>query len=524
MSARIDSHQHDAVAVAPAIDHSMLRDVLYTAQKQAREQGQIVVASYSQLLPKGDLLAAYARAQEIGEQTVFYWERPADGLALVGIGEAATCTAPTPGEMAERWHALLRQARVFRPAKAPPMTSRVTGPLCFGGFAFDANRASTPLWRNFPSGLLILPEVLIGAYRTHTFLTLNVVIEPEQAGTGGYDRVRPDGLESITQKLTHHAEVILSALPRAGVQAEPGAEPAPAAPMRAAGSLRLSTRDLQKQDSWRRMVTTATGEIQQGAYIKVVLARSVEARANRPFAIAGTLARLRRRYAGAHIFALTRGDQTFLGATPERLAYVSSGRVETMALAGSAPRGTSAEQDAQLEEGLRRLYKTQSEHAIVADMIREALAPLTTRLAEPEQPQVLKLPNVQHLLTPISGELVPGVSLLDVVAALHPTPAVAGAPRAAALAAIREHEPLDRGWFAGPIGWLGSDGTGEFAVALRSALVSGNQATLFAGCGIVAGSDPDAEYLETCWKLQVMLQSLGGRSPASEEHETKIHV
>jgi isochorismate synthase len=180
-----------------------------------------------------------------------------------------------------------------------------------------------------------------------------------------------------------------------------------------------------------------------------------------------------------------------------------------MALAGSAPRGSAPEQDAWLGDELLLQEKTHNEHAIVVAMIREALAPLTTELHSPQTPQLFKLQNVQHLLTPITGSLVKGTSILEVVAALHPTPAVAGEPRAAALAAIRKIESLDRGWYAGPIGWVGSDGSGEFAVALRSALISGRQATLFAGCGIVAGSDPDAEYLESCWKLQVMLKSLG---------------
>jgi isochorismate synthase len=189
---------------------------------------------------------------------------------------------------------------------------------------------------------------------------------------------------------------------------------------------------------------------------------------------------------------------------------VDGKQVETMALAGSAPRGASLDEDSRLGEELLRQKKTRDEHAIVAESILEALSPLTTAIHYPAQPELLKLPNVQHLLTPISGQLISGISVLEVVDALHPTPAVAGEPQSAALDAIRSIEHLDRGWYAGPIGWVGADGSGEFAVALRSALVVENHATLFAGCGIVAGSDPQAEYDESCWKLQVMLRSLSG--------------
>jgi len=125
-------------------------------------------------------------------------------------------------------------------------------------------------------------------------------------------------------------------------------------------------------------------------------------------------------------------------------------------------------------------------------------------------PQLLKLKNVQHLKTPILGELIPGQSILDILADLHPTPAVGGFPHQAALEAIRSTEKLDRGWYAAPLGWIGASGHGEFAVALRSGLIDGAKARLFAGCGIVADSDPQTEFAESCLKFQAMLRALGG--------------
>ena len=185
-----------------------------------------------------------------------------------------------------------------------------------------------------------------------------------------------------------------------------------------------------------------------------------------------------------------------------------------MALAGSAPRGSTEEEDRQLGAESLQSVKNKDEHEIVVKMVREVLANLCTRVWIADVPQLLKLKNVQHLKTPIVGELLSERCLLEAVAGLHPTPAVGGFPVQATLEAIRNGEQLDRGWYAGPLGWIGANGDGEFAVALRSALIQENEATLFAGCGIVADSDPQSEYAESCLKLQVMLRGLGSEECA----------
>jgi isochorismate synthase len=486
-------------ATTPAGDHSDLLCLLRSGYQQAEQSHRPLIVSYSRSLPvlEGNLLAAFAIAKELAQSTIFYWERPAEGYTLLGLGEAAICSAPTPDEMASQWRTLVQQALIHPlPTRAiedlqiqsPP------GLLGFGGFAFDIGRnEQSTLWNGFPRGLLIVPEILVGiTAETHAFVTINVRVDPKDSGNG-IDRCE----ETAAEKLAH-VEQLLSQLRDESAKPKPEKELQP-----------LHIRDLQSKNSWRRMVLAATEAIQDGAYRKVVLARSVLARAPEPFQVTQALAHLRDRYADAYVFALTRGGHTFLGASPEQLASSDGEWVKTMALAGSAPRSTAPEQDTWLGDELLQQDKTHDEHAIVVAMIHEALAPLTTEIHSSETPRLFKLQNVQHLLTPITGKLVKGTSILEVVAALHPTPAVAGEPRTAALAAIRRLESLDRGWYAGPIGWVSSDGSGDFAVALRSALISSRQATLFAGCGIVAGSDPDAEYLESCWKLQVMLKSLG---------------
>jgi isochorismate synthase len=201
----------------------------------------------------------------------------------------------------------------------------------------------------------------------------------------------------------------------------------------------------------------------------------------------------------------------FLGATPERLVRLEGRFLKADCLAGSAPRGATEEEDRRLGEALLADAKERHEHALVVQAVREALAPVCSSFCAPETPGLLRMPNVQHLHTPVRGTLRGQTSILELVERLHPTPAAGGLPREAALPLIRRYEPFGRGWYAAPVGWLDALGDGEFAVAIRSALIRGQEALLYAGCGIVAASDPDREYAESCLKLRPMLWALGDR-------------
>jgi isochorismate synthase len=248
---------------------------------------------------------------------------------------------------------------------------------------------------------------------------------------------------------------------------------------------------------------------------KVVLAHAVEVQVDRAFDPPALLAELGRSHPGCFLFALrpAPGAPVFLGASPERLARVeesASGerRVVSGALAGSAPRGETEEEDDALGRRLLTSAKDLEEHAIVGDMIAGALAPLCRRVDRWIEPVLEKLATVQHLYTPISGCLEPGRGVLDAVAALHPTPAVGGMPREGALAAIRKLERVARGLYAGVIGWADRDGRGDSAVAIRSALVDGARARVYAGGGIVATSDPDVEVEEARLKMAAVLGAM----------------
>ncbi|MFB3117875.1 MAG: isochorismate synthase MenF, partial [Myxococcota bacterium] len=255
-------------------------------------------------------------------------------------------------------------------------------------------------------------------------------------------------------------------------------------------------------------VEAALREIADGGFEKVVLARSISLREEGEYDPCALLDTLRRTHPSCAVFAVARPGVVFLGATPECLVRLVEGRVETASVAGSAPRGRSPEEDFEFGRQLQESKKEQSEHAFVVRALCDALAPHCDALEVRESPRLMRLPDIQHLETPITGHLRARRSILEVLGSVHPTPAIAGAPREAALEWLDRNENLDRGWYSGPIGFADSEGGGEFYAALRATVLRGNEARLFAGAGIVDGSDPEAELRETRLKLRAMLAPL----------------
>jgi isochorismate synthase len=284
--------------------------------------------------------------------------------------------------------------------------------------------------------------------------------------------------------------------------------PEPPAPAPNGAAHILATEEFPSPDQWKAMVARAAADVRAGRFEKVVLARQLAVHAGAAFDPAAALRSLRAAYPSAYVFAVATNGRCFLGATPELLVRLDGRDVEATCLAGSIARGASAAEDERLARALLASAKDQVEHRIVVRSIQEALAPVCDDVVSEAAPRLLRVANVQHLYTPVRGRLAGDRCVLDLVERLHPTPAVGGYPRDVALAAIREREGFDRGWYAGPVGWVDRHGGGEFAVAIRSALVAGADALLYAGCGIVADSDPDTEYAETLPKLKPMLAGL----------------
>jgi menaquinone-specific isochorismate synthase len=264
---------------------------------------------------------------------------------------------------------------------------------------------------------------------------------------------------------------------------------------------RYTVRAVQSRAWWDDAVAGALAAIAEHGIEKVVLAREVTVDADADFDVRTVLRRLRSQQPGCIVY----GDGGFVGATPELLVRRHGRAIESRPMAGTAP-GSVAEEVART---LAASNKDAREHRFVVEGVRDVLAPLTTALEVPEHPEVEHFGNLAHLVTPIRGSLVdPSVDALSLARLLHPSPAVGGTPTHAALQVIDELEPFDRGAYAGPVGWVDARGDGAFAVALRGAQLAGAHALLRAGAGIVAGSNPDAEWAETAVKFEPMLRAL----------------
>ena len=462
-----------AVALAPS-----LREQCAAAARLANATGQPTLACCSMPVPlPADPTVWFA---QVGRLTGFraYWERPEAGFALVGGGVARSVAA----ESEQPWREAAMALRTGRAhVAADALTRDLGGPYALGGFAFDPAPPAAPEWAGFPAGLLVVPRALLLMRDEQATLTVSVEIAPGADWT--------------------------AALAMALADVAPLGEPGQPAPERE----RAGARDVAEAPAaevWRGAVARTAAEIRAGRFTKVVLARRLDVALTGDADPAGALRRLRANYPSAYVFAVETPDGCFLGATPERLVRLNGREVVTLCLAGTTARGATSEEDERLAEALLHSAKNREEHAVVVGAIRDALAPLCDELLVPDTPHLLRVRNLQHLATPVRGHLAGDACVLDLVAHLHPTPAVAGLPRAAALAAIREREGFDRGWYAGPVGWVDGTGGGEFAVALRSALLTPGYAALYAGCGIMGDSDPDAEYAETGLKFQPMLNGL----------------
>jgi salicylate biosynthesis isochorismate synthase/menaquinone-specific isochorismate synthase len=412
----------------------------------------------------------------------FCLEQPdRDGSALAGLGVARALEASGPdrfGELAQRWRRLSSEA--FGDDGAGPPGAGLTA---LGGFAFDPEGGRCAAWDGYAPASLLVPELSLCRRAGETWVTLNLDVTEDAAPTAGCAR----------------AERRLAAL-RGG--ALPLLDPSPAGRYRVESPMAPA--------HYEEAVARAVERIAAGAYEKIVLAREVEVLAPVDHDPAAVLGVLREAFPSCLVFAVGRGDATFLGASPELLIRRDGQRASTVALAGSARRSADPAVDDHLGERLLRSDKDREENAIVARRIARALRPHSLWVTAAQEPVVVKVANIQHLAAPIRAQLRSHLSAVELAGLLHPTPAVGGEPRDVAMSAIPALEGLDRGWYAGTIGWTDRAGDGEFCVALRCALLRGRLARCYAGCGIVRDSDPAAELAETEIKLQALLPVLAG--------------
>jgi len=259
------------------------------------------------------------------------------------------------------------------------------------------------------------------------------------------------------------------------------------------------------REEFSQLVDHAVSLIRRGDLDKVVLARDLNGELPEKFDLRPTLDRLNRRFPSCWVYSV---DGMF-GASPELLVRVSHSQVSARVLAGTAARGTDPSVDLAIAKALAESHKNLAEHEFAVQSLVNALEPFCDQVDADTEPFSLQLPNLWHLASDVHGVLKSSKSVLDLASALHPTAAVAGTPRAEAVKLIAELEPFDRGRYAGPVGWIGADGDGEWVIALRGAQISGNKITAFAGCGVVAESEGEAELTETDLKFQPILGALG---------------
>ena len=402
---------------------------------------------------------------------------PPDGPGLDGCESAATITATGPG----RFDTIRREAEaVFDSVDvaAEGTPPGALAPRLVGGFSFHDEFTSAPPWRGFPGARFVLPRVTVLEAGGETWLS---VTETGPDATPASAAAALDAAEARIERAPH----------RDGPS--PGVASAERVPGRA---------------GWREQVEGALGRIAAGELEKVVLAQQLGVRLHGTLRLADVLSRLDRAYLGGYRFAVDPGvGAAFVGATPERLITLEDEQVRTVALAGSVGRGGTEREDARLAAELKASEKIRHEHDLVVGAIRDQVRSVADDVSVGDV-GVRKLANVQHLETPITADLDGETHVLDLVEALHPTPAVGGLPPEAARRTIAETEQFDRGWYAAPVGWFDAEGNGTFAVGIRSAVADGETATLFAGNGIVSDSDPDAEWDELQLKYRPILDQL----------------
>jgi len=432
-----------------------------------------------------DLLDAEAILDRADPREPLVWAKGDD--VLVGAGVAwriETHGADRIRDAAEAWRELCERADVVDRARVPG-----SGLVAFGAIAFSA-RSEAP-------STLIVPSVVIGRRDGVTFVTHIEAREEAPAidaidAAGSADAADP----AASGPGLRTASFSLVPLPRpAGV--------VPATELREGRMTAVAH---------AAATATALERIDRGRFDKVVLARDLVGRVDARADLRILLRRLRDGYPGTWLFAV----DGFVGASPETLVRVIDGRVSARVLAGTAPRGADPESDAANERALLESGKNRREHAFAVDSALDSLRGATgddtraaARISASPMPFTLRLPNVWHLASDIHGPLPEGRTVLDLVAALHPTAAVGGTPTDAAVEAIDELEPFDRRRYAGPVGWVGADGDGEWAVGLRSAEVDADgTVTAFAGGGIVASSLPEEEFAETVVKFRPIVEAL----------------
>lgn len=411
-------------------------------------------------------------------QARFYWRH--GDTTLAGVGKAVEITALGDEQITD----IRAQIQTLFENATIQADNVLARPHLFGGLAFFEDFVPDHIWSIYFPAHFVLPHYQFLRIGNQQWLTINVQLPEHEIDASTLDELREALCTKITELQTQKPNL-------------------PSVPNRV-----LNIHYPMSFETWSEKIQAVLARIQQGEVEKVVLARVGEIQFENPPDLLATLRYLGQAYPECYRFLFEpRAQFAMLGATPELLIEVQARNFKTMGLAGSIQRGKTPAEDENFAQDLLKSAKNRHEHQLVVDSIAETLKPKTDELHIGET-DILSLKNIQHLHTPLAGKLKAEVDILDLLQALHPTPALGGKPRQIALEMIRHLESIPRGWYAAPIGWLDGDFNGQFAIGIRSGVVQEKRAWLYAGVGLVEGSQADQEWQETELKFRPMLNAL----------------
>lgn len=463
------------------LDSESFKAFLHALSHSKPLPGQLL--SFTLPIAPVEPLAALELHTEKSER--FYWENPAQKISISAAGKIKELKATG----SERFREISRKTNSLKEkiSAYTSITHPMAGPLFLGGYSFGDHNIS-PVWKKFGAARFVLPEWILVRSGNHYMLTL--ILERNSKAVH-------DIYMEIIERVTDFLKI-------SGMSEKSCPKPA-----HDSHNVLCNFQKIHEKNRWVERVQRAKKHITDRDFDKIVLARSVEIESREPLNPTQLSYHLRHAYPECYNFIVQVDENTsFIGATPERLASFENGVFKTEGLAGSTSRGKSASEDAALARSLMESEKDLEEHQFVVRAIDDSLSPYSYKVEIPNQPRIKKLNNVQHLFTPISASIKDGVQIHDLLEKLHPTPAVGGYPKSDSVPYIQEIEQMERGWYSAPVGWFNLNGCGEFAVAIRSALLHKNHAHLYAGCGIVEDSDPESEWNETLLKFQPITNAL----------------
>ena len=481
MRTATDSATGEGFALAAAERAELAKCLEQGIQSARRSGGRTLVALTVRRSPELDPSAVAFASRRPGEPWFCFEQPERDRSSIAALGAVATVEDRGPQRferVAAAWRVLVSDAVAEAP-EGPPGA----GLIATGGFAFADGGGASPPWSAFAPASLAVPELSFARSGDELRMTVTALATPDDLAEQLLER-----LERRLAELHAPALGLLDPLPSAGARIA-----APMAPEHYVAAVA------------RAAEIVASGELQ-----KIVLAREVDVHAPQPHDAGAVFAALRQEFSGCFVFCVGRGESALIAASPELLVRREGQRASTIALAGSTRRSADPAVDEHLGEQLLRSPKEREEHAIVARRIEQVLRAHSVWVTMPPEPSLVRIANIQHLASPVRAQLAAPLAAVELAGLLHPTPAVGGLPGERAEALIPALEGIDRGWYAGPVGWTDSNEDGEFAVALRCALLDGALARCYAGVGVLADSDPQAELAETELKLQALLPLLAG--------------